>query len=108
MNSLNEKLFLLTGTEYASAYHPQTNGLDERMNQTVTKSLVKYINADQNDCDENSESVLFSYRTSVHATTKNTPFYNCTHACSATEYTWNTKKEGSSVIDEVCACAVHT
>ena len=71
------KLFLLTGTEHriASAYHPQINGLDERLNQTVTKSLVKYINADQNDWDENLESVLFSYRTNVHATTKYTPFF---------------------------------
>ena len=61
------------GTEHriASAYHPQTNGL----NQTVTKSLVKYINADHFDWDENLESVLFSYRTSVHATTKYTPFF---------------------------------
>ena len=45
------------------------------MNQTVTKSLVKYINADQDDWDEHLESVLFSYRTSVHATTKYTPFF---------------------------------
>lgn len=43
-------LVSLTGIKHhiASAYHPQTNGLDERLNQTVTKSLVKYINADQN------------------------------------------------------------
>ncbi|KAL5457687.1 hypothetical protein EMCRGX_G034973 [Ephydatia muelleri] len=77
VNALNEKLFLLTGTEHriASAYHPQTNGLDERKNQTVTKSLVKYNNADQDDWDEHLESVLFSYRTSVHATTKYTPFF---------------------------------
>ena len=78
MNSLNEKLFLLTGTEHriASAYHPQTNGLDKGLNQTVTRSLVKNTNADQNDWDENLESVLFSYHTSVRATTKYTPFFS--------------------------------
>ena len=74
VNSLNEKLFSLTGIEHrtciASAYHPQTNGLDERLNQTVTKFLVKYINTDQNDWDEKLEYVLFSYRTSIHATVK--------------------------------------
>ena len=69
--------FLLTETEHhiASAYHLQTNGLDERMNQTVTKSLLEYINADQDDWDEHLESVLISYCTSVHATTKHTPFF---------------------------------
>ena len=45
------------------------------MNQTVTKSLVKYINADQDDWDEHLESVLLSYHTSVHATTKYAPFF---------------------------------
>ena len=36
----------------SSAYHPQTNGLDERMNQTVTKAIVKYLNPEQDDWDE--------------------------------------------------------
>ena len=39
-------------TEYLSAYHHQTNGLDERMNQTVTKAIVKYLNPEQDDWDE--------------------------------------------------------
>ena len=41
VNSLNEKLFEIAGVEHrvSSAYHPQTNGLDERMNQTLTKAI---------------------------------------------------------------------
>ncbi|KAL5491158.1 hypothetical protein EMCRGX_G016393 [Ephydatia muelleri] len=77
VNSFNEKLFEIAGVEHwvSSAYHPQTNGLDERMNQTLTKAIVKYINTEQDDWDEHIESMLFSYRTSVHASTKFTPFY---------------------------------
>ena len=54
MNSLNDKLFEMAGIEHrvSSAYHPQTNGLDERMNQTMTKSIVKYHNPEQDDWDD--------------------------------------------------------
>ena len=54
MNSLNEKHFEMAGIEHcvASAYHPQINGFDERMNETVTKALVKYINSTQDDWDK--------------------------------------------------------
>ena len=45
------------------------------MNQTLTKAIVKYINTEQDDWDEHIESILFSYHTSVHASTKFTPFY---------------------------------
>ena len=71
------KSFLKSDVEHQvfSAYHPQTNGLDERMNQTLTKAIVKYINTEQDDWDEHIESILFSYRTSVHASTKFTTFY---------------------------------
>ena len=57
------------------AYHPQTNGLDERMNQTVIKAIVKYLNTEQDDWDEHIDVILFSYCTSIHASTKFTPFY---------------------------------
>ena len=68
---------MLSGTQHriSSAYHPQTNGLDERMNQTITKQLLKYINDQENDWDEHLGEFLFSYRTSVHASTRYTPFY---------------------------------
>ena len=45
------------------------------MNQTVTKALVKYINSTQDDWDEHIEPILFSYPTSIHASTNYTPFY---------------------------------
>ena len=56
-------------------YHPQANGLVERFNQTLTDALVKKCNDDQHRWDEHIESVLFAYRTSVHKSTKMTPFF---------------------------------
>jgi hypothetical protein len=76
VNQINEELFRLTGTDHriSSAYHPQTNGLDERMNQTIKTSLVKYVNENQTDWDVHVSSVLFAYRTSVHDSTKYSPY----------------------------------
>ena len=41
VNSLNESLFTMTGVKHlvSTAYHPQTNGLDERFNQTHQELL---------------------------------------------------------------------
>ena len=77
VNELNSTLFELAGIQHciSSAYHPQSNGLDERTNQTLSCALIKVINDKQDDWDEHLDSVLFAYRTSVHASTKYTPFY---------------------------------
>ena len=39
-------LLKLTGTEHrvTSAYHPQTNGLTKRFNQTLKDSLIQIVN----------------------------------------------------------------
>ena len=37
----------------------ETNGLDERMNQTVTKAVVKYLNPEQDDWDEHIDAIYF-------------------------------------------------
>ena len=72
VNEVNQRLFDRVGVEHriSSAYHPQTNGLDERMNQTVTKALIKYVDTEEDDWDEYLDAILFSYRTSIHASTK--------------------------------------
>ena len=77
VNEINNNLFALAGVKHcvSSVYHPQTNGLDERMNQTITKVIMKYVNSEIEDWDEHIDAVLFSYRTSIHASTKYTPFF---------------------------------
>ena len=77
VNEINNNLFALAGVEHrvSSAYRPQTNGLDERMNQTITKAIMKYVKSEIEDWDEHIDVVLFSYRTSIHASTKYTPFF---------------------------------
>ena len=76
VNKINKTLFkkLKTKHRICTAYHPQTNGLVERFNQTLQRSLVKLVNKEQNNWDEYIDGVLFAYRTSVQKSTRFTPF----------------------------------
>ena len=58
-----------------SAYHPQTNGLDERTNQTLKTRLAKLVNEKQDNWCDFLEDVAYSIRTQKHSTTKYTPFF---------------------------------
>ena len=46
VNRVNEELFKLCGTDHriSAVYHSQFNGLDEIMNQTLTRVLVYFVN----------------------------------------------------------------
>ena len=56
------------------SYHPQSNGLDERFNQTLKAQLQKIVNEHQDDWDDLLDNILFAYLTSRQASTKCTPF----------------------------------
>ncbi|XP_078454017.1 uncharacterized protein LOC144720821 [Lampetra planeri] len=57
-----------------TAYHPQANGMVERMNQTLAGKLKRMAAANQRDWDEHLPYALFAYTTTVHTSTGQTPF----------------------------------
>ena len=77
VNAFDTEFHKLTGVDHhvSLAYHPQTNGQDERFNQTLQRNLRKMVNEDQNDWDKYIDSVLFAYRTSRQDSSKYTPFF---------------------------------
>ena len=57
----------------SSPYHPQTNGLVERFNQTLCKKLAK-LSEEIDQWDEFVDPVLMAYRTTKHSATGVMPF----------------------------------
>ena len=77
VNQINSCLFERTGVQHcvSSAYHPQTNGLDERLNQTLVTTIKKVVDACSNDWDEHISAALYAYRISKQASSKFSPFF---------------------------------
>jgi len=58
-----------------TAYHPQTNGLTERFNKSLTVMLTHFTNKKQTDWDTYIPYVLLAYRSAPHPLLKFSPFY---------------------------------
>lgn len=58
-----------------TAYHPQTDGLVERFNNTLAEAISSYVSSHQLDWDVYIPAILFAYRTSPCVSTGDTPFY---------------------------------
>ena len=57
-----------------TAYHPQCDGLSERMVQTVKNMTKAHVNAEQTNWDRNLKKLAYAYNTAVNDTIKQTPF----------------------------------
>ena len=58
-----------------TSYHPQSDGMVERFNQTLERYLAKVVESRQKDWDEHIQPFLLSYRSAVHESTAHTPAF---------------------------------
>ncbi|RDX62821.1 Tf2-8, partial [Mucuna pruriens] len=62
------------GTQFASLEHPQSNGQAEVENKVILKGLRKLLEEAKGRSVEELPQVLWSYHTTPHSTTNETPF----------------------------------
>ncbi|KAJ1598293.1 hypothetical protein NDA14_003978 [Ustilago hordei] len=67
----------------STAYHPQTDGQTERVNQVMEQYLRMYCNYEQNDWADLLDTAAFVYNNTVHNSIGVSPFFAC--------YGWNPK-----------------
>ena len=86
-----KELYRMLGIEGATstAYHPQTDGQTERVNQELEQYLQLFISERQDNWHELLPLAEFAYNNHVHSSTQYTPFYldNGLHPCMGFEPT---------------------
>ena len=77
ISSFFTNLMKLCGTKMktSTAYHPQTDGLTERTNQTLETYLRAFCSYQQDDWVDYLALAEFSFNNSVNSSTQQTPFY---------------------------------
>ncbi|GAU38515.1 hypothetical protein TSUD_396320 [Trifolium subterraneum] len=63
-----------TTQHFTSVEHPQTNGQAEAVNRVILRGLRQRMGASKGNWTEELHNVLWSYRTTPHSTTGETPF----------------------------------
>ena len=59
----------------STAYHPQTDGQTERVNQEVKEFLTIFVNNKQDDWSEWLPIAQFCHNDRQHSATKHSPFF---------------------------------
>ena len=60
---------------FTTPYHPQCDGMVERFNRTLATMILTLIEQSKRNWDDLLAYVLYAYRTAVHSSTGETPFY---------------------------------
>lgn len=73
---LTQEILRLSCTSHrkTTAYHPQTNGLTERLNKTIADMIAMYVDVEHRTWDQILPYVTFAYNTAVQETTGMSPF----------------------------------
>ena len=66
---------LQTKVATTTPYYPQGNGQVERVNRTIVEGLRSFVNSRKDDWQKYIHLFEFAYNNTVHAATKNTPFF---------------------------------
>ncbi|KAK3093316.1 hypothetical protein FSP39_013979 [Pinctada imbricata] len=66
-------MLLRINKTHTTPYHPQSDGMVERFNRTLTAMLSAFVNENHTDWDEQLQYVMMAYRSSEHETTGLTP-----------------------------------
>ena len=77
LSNLMQEICQLLGVKKlnTSGYHPQTDGLVEKFNSTLINMIAKSCEVKDRDWDERLPYLLFAYRVSSQASTKESPFF---------------------------------
>ena len=73
MRALNQALGITTAL--STAYHPQTDGQTERVNQEIEQYLRLFVNYRQDDWTDWLSIAEFSHNNRLHTSTDHSPFY---------------------------------
>ncbi|XP_049328588.1 gypsy retrotransposon integrase-like protein 1 [Astyanax mexicanus] len=77
VNAINSQVCEVLGIRRSlcAPYHPQTNGLVERLNGTIQRALGKMVDEKPNNWDLYLDAVMFGLRTKKQLTTRFSPFF---------------------------------
>ncbi|XP_043981200.1 uncharacterized protein LOC122835850 [Gambusia affinis] len=108
MSTLLKQVYQLLGIKgvRTTPYHPQTDGLTERFNQTLKQMLRKFVDETGSDWDQWLPYLLFAYREVPQASTGFSPFellygHEVRGPLTLLKETWAGEEEGEGPVNVI-------